>query len=193
MLLNPFTDNIQVLPGSRILSETFGLLGASIDDPQQPGRRWIIRNVYAPIRGRKLGGLRVKLEDDKNFITFCNQRDLEMLIGLASPGNLCVWTSSPYPEWDSTEFFGLCVDDDDLRDDLFDRELELRADNPGVLPYGLEIFRYVHLDGKSDHQDLLTMLYDCDRRTGLGPDPRMETLSHRWAQIERTRVRWEYL
>lgn len=193
MLINPFKHTIQVLPGSRILTETFGLLGVAIEDPVQTGRRWVILNLYGPIHGRKLGGIRAKLQDDQGFITFCNQRDLEMLIGLASPGNFCIWTSSPYPEWKSPEFFGLCADDDDLCDDLYDRELAIRAQYPGVIPFGYEIERRIHTDTKRDHEELYTMLYDCDHQTGLGPDPRFKTLSKRWARVQRENVTWAHL
>lgn len=193
MLLNPFKNTIQVLPGSRILIDTFGLLGLQIEDPKQVGRRWMITSLYGPIPSRKLGGIRAKLQDDKGFITFCNQRDLEMLIGLVSPGNLCPWTSSVYPEWDSPEFFGLCVDDDDLSDDLYDRELAIREQQGGVIPFGQELSRLIHTDTKSDHVELYTMLYDCDPQTGYGPDPRFKTLSKRWTRIQRENVTWEHL
>lgn len=193
MLLNPFQHTIQVLPGSRILTNTLGLLGTQIEDPKQAGRVWMITSLYGPILGRKLGGIRAKLEDDKGFVTFCNQRDLEMLVGLASPGDFCVWTSSHYPEWDSEDFFGLCADDDDLRDDLYDRELAIRAQQPGVIPFGQEIIRRIHTDTKRDHEDLYTMLYDCDHQTGYGPDPRFKTLSRRWTRIQRESVTWAYL
>jgi hypothetical protein len=193
MLLNPYRIPIQVLPGSRILTETLGLLGVSIQDPAQAGRQWMITNLYGPIQGRSLGGIRAKLQDDKGFITFCNQRDLEMLIGLATPGNLCPWTSSTYPEWDSPEFFGLCADEDDLRDDLFDRELALRAQQPGVIPFGQELERRIHTDTRRDHEDLYTMLYDCDPQSGYGPDPRFKTLSRRWTRVQRENVTWAQL
>ena len=193
MLLNPFQATIQVIPGSRILTETLGLFGVSIEDPVQVGRRWTITGLYGPVFGRKLGGIRAKLEDDKGFITFCNQRDLEMLIGLASPGNFCPWTSSTYPEWDSSDFYGLCADDDDLRDDLYDRELTLRAQQPGVIPFGQELIRRVHTDAKRDFEELYTMLYDCDPITGYGPDPRFKTLSKRWARVQREAMTWTHL
>ncbi len=195
MLLNPYRFPIQVLPGSRILTETLGLVGSSVEDPAEAGRLWVITNLYGPIHSRKLGGIRAKLQDQKGFVTFCNQRDLEMLLGLASPGNLCIWLDDVYPEWGSPDFFGLCADDDDLHDDLYDRELEVRAScgTGVVIPYGYELTRRVHLDRKFDHEELHMMLYDCDRQTGYGPDPRMQTLSHRWTRVQREKVRWAHL
>lgn len=193
MLLNPFKHTIQVLPGSRILTETFDLLGTKIDDPEQVGRTWVITSLYGPVCGRKLGGIRAKLQDSKGFITFCNQRDLEMLIGLASPGDLCVWMSAPYPDWKSAEFYGLCADEDDLRDDLYDRELTIRAQYSGVIPFGYELIRLIHTGAKCDHEELYTMLYDCDRQTGYGPDPRFETLCRRWSRVQRESVMWTHL
>lgn len=191
MLLNPYQVTVQAIPGSRILQDDLGLLGAIIEDPREAGRSWTIVNVYAPVEGRRLGGIRVKLEDSRGFTTFCNQRDLELILGLAKPGNFCPWLNEEYPEIKSEEFFGLCADEEDLRDDLYDRELEIRAQEQGVLPYGLQLYRRIHLSRRNDHEELFMMMYDCDPETGLGPDPRLKTLPSRWNRIERNRLRWE--
>ena len=193
MILNPYRTLLSVLPGSRVLRDAsaLGIVGACIDDPKRPGRVWRIVNLYAPIVGRHLGGIRAKLIDQKSFITFCNQRDLELLLELAEPGDLCLWTDEDYPAFDSKEFYGLCADDEDLEDDLFEHELLYRQSNPGVLPYGLEITRRVHVSPGLDVEELSTLLWDCDPETGMGPDPRLETLRHRWVQVERMKVRWE--
>lgn len=193
MLLNPFRTTVQAIPGSRILQSELGLVGAVIYEEKAPERPWTIVGVYAPIKGRRLGGIRVKLQDDKGFVTFCNQRDLELFLGIAKPGNLCPWLGTDYPEFESDDFFGLCADEEDLRDDLYDRELELRAQNTGVLPYGHEVYRLIHLSRKNDHEELYMMLYDCDPETGYGPDPRLVTLPSRWTRIERNKLRWEAL
>ena len=93
----------------------------------------------------------------------------------------------------SHEFYGLCTDWEDLRDDLYEREIQLRLQNPGVLPYGLELNRRVHMSSGIDVEELQTMLYDADPESGWGPDPRLETLDSRWARIERNKIRWERL
>lgn len=191
MLFNPYAHAVVTIPGSRVLVEHLGLLGASIHDPKNHQRIWTVSNVYAPLP-RALGGIRVKLEDQKGFVTFCNQRDFELFLGLAKPGNLCPWTNKEYPEFTSKEFYGLCADDEDLIDDLFDREMGMRAECVGVIPFGTEVYRRVHVCSGSDYEELSTMLYDCDD-SGYGPDPRLETISRRWSRVERNRLRWDAL
>ncbi len=190
MLLNPFRQILHAIPGTRILQEGFGLLGAEVQDPVNKRRRWTITAVLAPIPGRAIGGVRARLEDQKGFVTFCNQRDLELLLGLADPEEKCHWLGSDYPEINSRDFYGLCADEEDLQDDMFDRELTLRASHPGVLPFGLEITRLVHVSPKLDVEEQNMMLYDCDQVSGLGPDPRFETMSSRWTRVGREAVLW---
>jgi hypothetical protein len=136
--------------------------------------------------------VRAKLTDGKGFTTFCNQRDLEILLGIGEPGEHCPWTSDDYPEIDSNEWYGLCVDDEDLIDDLHERELRLREHYPVMLPSNLEIVRRIHDDG-ADAEELYVLLWDMDRMTGLGPDARLETVDNRWVRVERTPVKWKYI
>ena len=199
MLVNPFRYQaaLTTIPGSRMLSETMGLIGANFEDSKYPQRLWTIVNLFAPIQNRHLGGIRAKLQDQKGFVTFCNQRDQELLLGLAKPGNLCAWTDAEYPELDSKDFFGMCTDEEDLEDDLFERELHLRSlmasspEYPDVIPYGYELVRLVHVSRSRDVEERYTMLYDCDPQTGYGPDPRFDTLGRRWVRVERNNLRWE--
>jgi len=193
MLLNPHRSQhlLQAIPGTRLLYETFGLIGASFPDIYDGARAWTIMAVLAPVPGRALGGIRVRVEDQKGFTSFCNQRDLELLLGLARPGTVCPWLRTKYPEFDEVDFFGLCIDEEDLIDDLHERELRIRAETPGVLPFGMQLTRYLHLEYKRDAEELLMMLYDCDSESGLGPDQRLETVSNRWTRVERNRVEWQ--
>lgn len=196
MLLNPFTTILKTIPGSRMLIEPMGLIGASLVDGRVKDRVWTITNLFAPIERRTLGGIRAKLEDQKGFISFCNQRDLELLLGLAKPGDMCPWTDRPYPDLHEREFYGICADDEDLKDDLYAFELALRAamaaspEYPDVIPYGYCVDRRVHLSLGRDVVDRYTMLWDCDPATGLGPDPRFETIDQRWSRFERDKLPW---
>ena len=187
-MFNPYAHIAATIPGSRILEEPLGLIGASIYDPKNDTRIWTITNVYAPLP-RSLGGIRAKLEDRKGFVTFCNQRDLEVLLGLAKPGDLCPWTNREYPDLTSKEFYGLCADEEDLLDDLFDREMAVRSECAGVIPFGTELYRRVHVSAYTDYEQLYTMLYDCDE-SGYGPDTRFETMRKRWSHIEKNKVSW---
>jgi hypothetical protein len=176
-----------------MLSELFGLVGVSIEDPHQPDRQWTISNLFAPVSGRALGGIRAKLVDEQGFITFVNQRDLELLLDLARPGAWCEWSGSLYPGVTCADegWFGFCVDDVDLADDLQERELVLRQQYGGVLPNNIELSRLVHAEHDLDYSELLLLLWDRDFDTGYSPDPRVETINRRWVQVERTKVRWK--
>jgi hypothetical protein len=196
MLLDPYLDKhlTTTYAGTRLLEETFDLVGAEILDPDNKQRRWTLKAFYAPVRGRMLGGLRAKLTDQKGFVTFCNQRDLEVLIGLAEPGTFCPWARKYYVAPGDKDWYGLVMDDDDLEDDLHDREMLLRAASPtGILLGNLEIVRRLHLDTKYDVEELNMLLWDADPETGLTPDLRLETVDRRWKRVERTRMQWEYM
>lgn len=195
MLLHPFLDRgvLYPVPGTRLLTSDFGLIGSTTKDPENPSRVWTIDSLYTPINGRRIGGIRAKLTDQKGFVTFLNQRDLEVLFNFASVGSYCVWWGKNYVGYGDQDWFGLCADDDDLLDDLYDREMLIRAEAPqgSILPAGIEIERRVHHEEGIDTRELWTLLYDMDPETGVVPDCRLETIERRWSRIERERVRWE--
>lgn len=193
MLVNPYAastrDLLLPIPGTRIVGETLGVVGTTVRDPLNLVREWTIQALYAPVPGRALGGIRAKVVDQKEFVSFCNQRDLEVLLDIASPGAYCQWLDAEYPEPGSAQWFGLCVDEQDLLDDLYDRELEARALYPegAVLPSGLNFERRVHDGAHNDYIEMMVLRWDFDTSTGIGPDTRFETVDQRWASVERTR------
>lgn len=196
MIVNPYTPEGQELlapiNGTHIVEDSLGIVGTRLREPSNLQREWTIRALYTPVRGRALGGFRTKLQDQKGFITFCNQRDLEILLGEASPGDYCVWLDTEYEEPGSTGWVGFCVDELDLLDDLFDRELEARAQLPRpdmALQPGLSFERRVHDGGFNDFIETMVLKFDLDPATGIGPDPRIATIEHRWASVERTSPR----
>lgn len=191
MIINPYKTHLEVIPGTRILQDGLGVIGFQYPDPDTPNRTWTVQYLLAPIK-RHIGGIRAKLTDEKNFVTFCNQRDLEVLLGISKPGNFCYWLEEPYVGIGERDWYGLCVDDDDLMDDLYERELRLREQHPGVLPTYIELYRRIH-SSKSDAEELLTLLGDIDFYSGFSPDSRIETVCNRWSRIERNPVRWGYL
>lgn len=193
MLINPYAERkLPTFPGTRLVSIDLGVTGATVRDPWRAERTWTVRGLYAPSTKRALGGIRIKLEDNKSFITFCNQRDFEVLIGLGEPGKLCIWADEDYVGPRDDKWCGLCADEADLLDDLYDREMAKRAEIPGVLPAGLEIWRRVHVSRGLDALDYYILIADADR-DGYGPDPRIETIEDRWSAVERTRQRWNTL
>jgi hypothetical protein len=192
MLINVYRERPAVIPGTRLLETTLGIVGMRIPDPQNMRRVWDVQGVYLPLPGRALGGVRTKLVDQKGFVTFCNQRDLEVMLGLAAPGDYCPWSGGEYAGPDYEEWIGFCADEDDLLDDLFERELYLRAHTQsGVLSGAYDIERRVHLGKNNDCEDVFVLVGDYDFDTGLFPDVRFETVERRWSRAERRRVRWE--
>lgn len=193
MIVNPYTPEGQALlapiPGTHIIEDSLGIVGTTLREPTNIIREWTIRALYTPVRGRSLGGFRAKLEDQKGFITFCNQRDLEVLLDEASPGGYCAWLDAEYEEPGGPDWYGLCVDELDLLDDLYDRELEARAQLPRpdmALAPGLSFERRIHNGVHNDFIEAMMLRFDLDLETGMGPDPRMATIEQRWVSIERT-------
>lgn len=195
MLLNPFKDRLSVIPGTRFLEDALGLSGAFVMDPHEPNRYWNIQWLLAPLPGRHLGGIRAKLIDTKGFVTFCNQRDLEVMLRHAKPGDWCQWTGKKYVGPHDTDWYGLCCDDEDLNDDLFERECQIREQHVGYqwLPTGISLTRRLHLELGSDVEEVQTLLWDMNPDTKQYPDPHLPTVHRRWARVERTRLMWERL
>lgn len=194
-ILNPYQDDLTTIPGTRILENAWGLSGLQVIDPLERERAWTIHWLLAPIRGRALGGIRALMGDQRGFVTFCNQRDLEVLLGIGKPGRHCYWLKDDYPEPGARNWFGPCCDEEDLRDDLHSRECQLREQYVGhpYLPTGLEMTRRVHLDTDNDVEELVTLLGDIDHVTGAYPDTRIETISSRWVRVEKQQVIWRQL
>ncbi len=195
MLLDPYLDtqHLATFAGTRLMHETFDLVGAEILDPANSERRWTLKAFFSPVRGRALGGVRAQFSDQKGFTTFCNQRDLEVLIGLAEPGTYCPWARTDYAEPGDRDWYGLCMDEEDLADDLHDRESLFRMQSStGILLGDIRFTRRVHMDTSSDFEEYMMLLWDCDPSTGMTPDLRLETVDGRWKRIERTRVQWKY-
>lgn len=192
MLVNPFTAtgraSLQTVADSNLLCETFGISGETIPDPNNRYRLWTVQALYAPVSWRAVGGVRAKLADQKGFVTFCNQRDLEVLLDIVSPGDYCPWLDKNYVAPDDDEWLGLCSDEQDLIDDLYDREIEARDLFPSgsMLPPGLSLGRRIHDGRNNDFVEEMTLLWDGYRGAGGGPDMRYETVINRWASVERT-------
>lgn len=189
MLVNPYKTKLSVFGGTRLLLDTLGVVGTEVRDFSNLRRIWTIQSLYAPLPGRAMGGIRARLQDKEGFITFVNQRDLEVLLGLGKPGFICPWSGLRYVGPDDSEWYGLCVDTEDLRDDLQEQELFLRAKHE-ILPSGIEITRRIHKEERVDLEELLVLLWDLDPETGISPDVRLETIEKRWSRVEQKRVLW---
>ncbi len=194
MIVNAYVEKSRVATyeGTRLLCDGLGVVGAEVYDPVEPLRGWTIQSLYAPLQGRALGGIRAKVQDRKGFISFINQRDLEVSLGLARPGDWCKWSNSLYVDPEDNDWFGICADEEDLLDDLYERELLCRGQYAGGLLYPpIEIERRIHVDVRSDFEELYMLLWDMDPETCLGPDRRLSTIERRWSRVNKERIVWE--
>lgn len=184
--------NLQLIPGTRMLSECVLTPGMPVTDFREPWRHWSVQWLFAPIPGRKVGGVRAKLIDHKGFTGFINQRDLEVTLGHGKAGTWCEWLGAEYRSPTDRDWYGICCDADDLEDDLFERECWLRQQlQYPYLPTHLEIRRRLHIDEGNDVEELDVLLGDMNFETGQYPDPRLETVSRRWTRAERSPLIWE--
>jgi len=193
MLINPSRDTVDVIEGTPFVQDQrlSQYIGARVlyGDPR---RLWSIQSFLLPAPRRALGGLRAKLQDQKGFVTFCNQRDLEVLLGLGSPNETCFWLGKKYVEPGDNSWVGFYVDEDDLRDDLYERELLIRCEYP-LIPEGTTLNRLIHVEQGVDVEETYLLLGDWDQDLGIAPDPRYETVQRRWIRVERIRATWEVL
>lgn len=190
MLINAYARPPRPVAGCRLLEENFNILGRELQDPHERGRIWTLENAYSPASGRRIGGIRVKARDQKGFITFINQRDLEVLLGEGFPNAWCEWSGSRYVGPQHADWVGFAADDDDLLDDLYEVELALREESL-ILPAGLTVTRLVHLARGTDRQEQWAFVMDVNLRTGLSPDTGFSTLKSRWTLLRRDTVYWE--
>lgn len=188
MIINPYREPLQTYPDSNLLVDDFGLTNVEIDDTVDTSRVWTIQGVYRPHPGRVLGGLCIRLTDPDGFVSFINQRDLEVLLGLVEVGAQCRWSGRPYPGPGSDDWYGVCCDEYDLQDDLYARELELRfefKDQQFCMPQGMECERRVHLERGKDVFERFWLMGDVGP-DGISPDMHRSRVAMRWVRIERT-------
>lgn len=192
MIVNPFDSPMATVPGTRLLVEDFGLLGATFGDIHMEGRNWTVLNVLKPVYSRPNKGLRARCLDQFQIVSFIEQQDLELLLYRAKPGELCPWTMDHYPEIgdEKAGWRGLFMEGEDYEDDLHLRELELRQErNWEVLP-PMEVTRYLHTSANNDVARLDMLLHDYDPETGLGPDTDIATINRRWVKVEQEPLTW---
>lgn len=199
MIINPSSckgNALEVVNG-RMLVETFGLVGEHFRDVSNPHRRWTISGFFSPLP-MAISGIRARVVDQHDFVSFINQRDLEVLLDIAKPGDHCAWLGEDYASPYERSWIGVCADASDLEDDLFLREAELRMmqtelTGEPLLPTGLELTRRVHIGGSLDTEELHYLSGDFDRETGMFPDLRFQTITERWVRIERRTQVWRNL
>jgi len=188
LLVNPYQTPLPTVEDSRVIVEE-GVLNDFVGAEVQvgnPNRRWFIQHFLLPITTRRLGGIRAKVEDQKGFVSFINQRDLEVLLGIELPGEACYWWGSGcYAAPGDDDWVGLAADEDDLLDDLYEWELHIRSDlqQQGYygIPEGVSFTRYLH-DSGTDYEETWVFLWD------TGTD--FKNLTTRWSRAERKAIIW---
>lgn len=185
MIVNPNNGGLDVFQGSRILKKDFNLIGHKIydrdDDP------WVIQGVYCPLTTRKPSGIRVKAKlfnAAVDIFSFVDQFYLEPLIDSAgcAEGRMCDWAGRRYIAKNDAAFHAFVTDEDDLADDLFDRELMIRAAHRRI-PDGTSVCRYAQLEPGEIVEETWHLIHD-------GPDsPSVEGIEERWKRSERKRYR----
>lgn len=193
MIINPSTRAhlLEPAPYSRALTIDFGLVGEVIPDPRESRRVWTLDAAYAPLRSRRVRGVRFRAYDQLGFVSFIEQLQLEVLLGIGEPGERCQWAGILYPHPDDIDsFFGFVMDDEDMADDMHSIELAARQ-GIDVLPPGSFVERKLHKDHGEDFIEGWTLVWDGDPETGVSPDIRIETVCTRWHRAEQRRVRWK--
>lgn len=191
-------SKMQVTPGTRRLQD-MSLYGRPVQDPHRQGVVWYITYLYQPLMSRAIQGVRARLVTQPaggpSYITFCNQRDLEVLLGVARPGDYCRWLGRNYQAPSSDSWYGLSADVEDLRDDLFEYELHLRhhlqSQGYGHIPDNAQIHytRYVVEDKDQYSEQEWLFLRDRDPNTGATPDLSFSGLMRRWTLHRRAVIR----
>lgn len=186
MIVHPSRDvhSLVTIPGTRVLREDFNLIGHRLNDARVDGGAWIITNVYAPLNGRRPKGIRAKLENPKTgTVTFIEQIYLEVALGLQRAGTYCAWAAMEYPSPGTPTFHAMVCDEDDLTDDLYDREVLLR-DGPEPLELGTQMERHIQPEPGLELTEVLVLVSD-QRDDGSSPDLRFTTVERRWRRVEK--------
>lgn len=149
MILDPTLEQhlLETYPGTRLLKTNFSLAGVKVKDPKE-NRVWRIEACYAPLAIRRVRGVRFKVRDDRGFISFIEQLELELLLGVRKAGDYCTWAKCFYPEVEN--MYGMCLDAFDLQDDLFDEERLTLATNEEYVYTGGCIERRIHHEEYND-------------------------------------------
>lgn len=185
MIVNPACPEgrLRTFPGTRVLVETFGLLGLELWDPVIPTHKWTVSRLYRPVG--KLDGIRAKVVDQKGFVSFINQMDLEVLLGFGIPGSICRWSEREYQEPGALGWNGAYMDDIDLCDDLLDREADL-LNLVGSIDVGGSITRRIHKDTNINYEEDLLVVKN-DGQYGV------RFVEAHWCSMEKRRVRWDFI
>jgi hypothetical protein len=107
---------------SRRLGGLLEIQDREFPDPRNRERIWVVTGAFWKTPTSQIPGLRIEVRDQKGFISMVNQRDAEVLLGLARPGDISSWLGERYIAPQMPGWVGLGVDAEGFRDLLYDVE-----------------------------------------------------------------------
>lgn len=182
LIRNPHR-HMPVLANSYQLIDELGLPGQQLFD-DETSRIWTVIAVYAP--RSVTGGVRIKLNDNRGFVSFLEQEDYEVIFDMVQPGDICPWSGRKYAGPGDRDWNGLYADDFDLKDDLYDRHQEFVRIYNGYVPTDALIQRCVH----SENRDFLESWGYLPSLAGHIPIT-ADNVDTAWVRVESMNVKWE--
>lgn len=197
MIVNPYkgTDATAVIPPTRLLVNQQDMIGVEFVDPKNPNWIWTVIALLAPIPGRTLPGVRLWVQDHRVGIYSCyGQRDAEVALGYYNEGDIVPWMSGThrYVSPGDPNFYGACMDVEDLRDDLLLRERMVRSElfrqtGSYRIPPGSTLKRKIHMDYQQVIEE--TLICYADPLTTQGtPGTDLDGVTTRWRRNAATLV-----
>lgn len=188
-IYDPAVDVFKTLGASRRVDSMMEVLDREFPCPSNARRIWRVTGVYAPTPQYRIGGIRLRIEDQKKVASFINQRDAEVLLGLAKPGTFCQWHGGTYAKPGDPTWVGPTVTADDLADIVLDLETWARYSSH-TRGQGLSIqsgrqFAVLLYDGDTDQKQTWRFIGDA---TPL--DFSLEGLAHRWQKDRSEKQAW---
>jgi hypothetical protein len=133
MIINPHTlTATQFHPDSRQLLLTLPAEGEVFKDPRNKRRTWRVLSFFQPAHRY---GLRARLVDNKHVVGWCNQRDLELLLGQADAGERCPWLGEDYVGPQNPGWVGIGMEPVDWQDELRLREIDMLTQGCEIAPW----------------------------------------------------------
>lgn len=190
-----------------MLSHLHDTINVKFEYPENTGRIWETRCIFNPIPQRMIAGYRWMCVDQFGFISYVEQRDFEMLLGIGKPGDKIPWNPRyKYVEYSDPEFCGLQLDDDDIDEIIYMYEEGLRQQSSNGLlngfvqwndgPQVADLFLQLMTSENANYMYHFSFLTDSMREIiepnsqikQYVPNWRVGNVRSRWAKVEALRI-----
>ena len=148
MIINPFREKPDRFGNTRLVTADLGLAGKKVRDPRT-SRVFVLSHIFGPVNSLAIQGIRVRGQDKNGIVSFINQRDLEVLLGLGVPGRTCRWFGRDYVDPSEPEWIGFAMEPEDSQDDLLIQEMQL-VETKGPPKQGDQLIRDLHCSETKD-------------------------------------------